>query len=103
MFEETFPIKTWFESIFGFEEFVFSVKENFEVKEFKDHVEVQSKINNKTFNAGNFQIRSSSRDSYNLTVKDKEGTLNIIKGYGEQSKHFELVDILSIQSLPKWN
>lgn len=101
--EKVFPMNTWFETIFGFEEFSFFVKERIEVIEFSDHVELKSKINKKVYNAGNFQIKSSARGSYKLPKKDKQGSLNIIKGYGRQSKHFELVDILAIQSLPKWN
>lgn len=101
--EKDFPMSVWFEKIFGFEEFFLSVEENLKVIEFPDHIELKSKINNKTYNAGIFQIRTSSRDSFKLTKRDKQGTLNIIKGHGEQSKHFELIDILAMQSLSKWN
>lgn len=100
---KVFSMKTWFEELFGFEESVKSVYENFEIVEFPDHVDLKSKVNNKVYNAGNFQIRSSDRSTYDLHKKDRKGTLNIIKGNGQRSKHFELVDILTMQSLPKWN
>lgn len=101
--EKTFPKKEWFETIFGFKELANTVEEKFDVIESEDHVKLKSKINNKTYNAGKFQIKSSSRDKYKLIKKERQGTLNIIKGYGEHTKHFELIDILSMQSLPKWN
>lgn len=100
---EVFSKKKWFEAIFGFEENARYMKQCIEIIEYDDHVELKSKINSKTYNAGMFHIRSSSRNCYKLAKKDKQGTLNIIKGYGQYSKHFELVDILSMQSLSKWN
>lgn len=100
---KVFSMKTWFKELFGFEESVKSVYENLETVEYPDHVEIKSKVNKNVFNAGNFQIRSSDRSTYELKKKDRKGTLNIIKGNGQRSKHFELIDILTMQSLPKWN
>ena len=104
MFEnEASSKKKWFESNFGFKENAHYLLQCIQIGEYDDHVKLKSVINFRTYNAGMFHIRSSSRNDYKLVKKDKQGTLNIIKGYGQYTKHFELIDILSIQSLSKWN
>lgn len=112
----SFSPRTWFEQLFGFQESVDSVTNNFtvtEVNEFEQtelnppplQIKLTSKINEKTYLAGNFQIRPSDRKSFYLrpSQNKNQGQLNIIRGYGRQSKHYELVDILSMQSIPEFN
>ena len=100
---ENFAPKDWFNSVFGFKETVESVIKNFEVSERKDYVELTSKVNQRKFNAGNFQIKSSDRSSYQLSESPGGGKLHIIHGYGKESKHYQLVDVLSMQSISKWD
>ncbi|KAK8833753.1 hypothetical protein M9Y10_035687 [Tritrichomonas musculus] len=113
---QSFSPRTWFEQLFGFKESVESVQNNFDVIESNEfnqtklnppplQTKLVSKVNGKSYNAGNFQIRSSDRKSYHLSKSPNKnnGKLNIIHGYGRQSKHYELVDILSMQSIPAFN
>lgn len=106
--EKGFSMRSWFEQLFGFKESIEKVYENIEVTENPDHkndfVLKSSKID-RAYKIGNFQVRSSDRKTYDLSKakSSKKGTLNIIKGYGSRSKHFELIDILAMQSIKKWN
>lgn len=101
--EESFDPSEWFEKIFGFSESVDKVKENFDVTKNDDFVELTSKVNNKKFNAGHFEIKSSDRSDYNLSISSNQGRLHLIHGYGMRSACRELIDILDMQSLKKWD
>lgn len=103
MESESFAPKDWFNVIFGFRETEESVSKNFEVVEKKDYVELKSKENGRTFNAGNFQIRTSERETYHLSESRGGGKLHIIHGHGKGTKNFKLIDVLSIQSIPEWD
>ena len=104
---QEFPPDKWFEVLFGFKEVPRDVAKHFQLQEFPDHVQITSKDNNKSYNAGNFQIRSctsfSIGDGEGQLKKRGNGTLNLIHGYGFDSEKFELIDVLSSQSLPQWN
>lgn len=100
---EAFAPRDWFNSVYGFKETVDLVKQNFEVVEQNGYVELTSKVNQRKFNAGNFQVKSSDRSSYQLSESPGGGKLHIIHGHGKASKCYQLVDVLSMQSIPEWD
>lgn len=111
---ENFQPQNWFEQLFGFNESVDAVMTNMDVNyvnEFDKTVIkppplksiLKSKVNQRTFNAGNFQIRSSDKSTFYLTKSCNKGRFHIIQGHGSNSKHYELIDILSMQSIPEFN
>ena len=100
---ECFSCRDWFNEIFGFWESVKNVGDNFDVEPSKDCVYLYSKKNKKKFNAGLFQIKSSDRSTFKLSESRNNGKLHIIHGHGNYSKCYGLVDILSMQSLSKWD
>lgn len=108
-----FHPKDWFKQLFGFEEDPKTASGMFDLIEEDDKVPkdfppskitlLKSKVNKKTYNSGNFQLRSSDKESFPNLKKRKNGKLNIIHGTGKQTKNYELIDILSMQSLPTFN
>ncbi|KAK8849918.1 hypothetical protein M9Y10_018508 [Tritrichomonas musculus] len=100
---EPFYPSDWFQKLFGFDEEIESVYKNLDVVKYEDHVDLVSKVNNKTYNTGLFQIKTSDRSSFNIQENRNGGKLHVIHGYGSNSVCGELIDILSMQSLPKWN
>lgn len=96
-----FSPRSWFSTLFGFEESVESVKKNIDIKEEQDHFTMISKVNHKTYNAGKFLICSTSSFT-NLSARH-DGKLHLIHGHGSLHKLSPIVDILSMQSIPDWN
>ena len=94
----TFKPSDWFQHLFGFKETAADVYKNFEVKEHPDHVEIVSKANGKSFNAGLFSVRNTS--SFIDLKEVGGGSLNIIRGVGRNSP---INNPLEAQSLPGMN
>ena len=90
----------WFEHLFGFRESLAAVKENFVVEEKEDHVELTSKVNNRTFNVGTFAVRNIS--SFKDLPEVGGGKLNIIHGRGGRGCT-RLVDVLQAESEPEFD
>lgn len=95
-----FKPSEWFSHLFGFRESVEAVQENFEVVEHSDHVELMSKVNNKSYCAGQFQVRNIS--SFGNLEKRGGGTLNIIHGHGRKSGT-RLSNVLETQAEPDFD
>ncbi|KAH0789033.1 hypothetical protein GPJ56_007055 [Histomonas meleagridis] len=91
----------WFERIFGFKEVPQEVPSQIECIEEKDGAILRSKVNNKSFKAGNFQVRNVSSFNYLVFKPRKKGKFNIIKGNGFTSKYYELIDVLENEGLPE--
>lgn len=86
---------SWFNHLFGFKESILDVYKNLVVEETPDKNIITSKLNNKSFNAGKFELRTAS--SFNLTPRGN-GRFHLIKGNGMDSKHLEYVDVLTAQN-----
>ncbi|KAH0790870.1 hypothetical protein GPJ56_005291 [Histomonas meleagridis] len=93
--------REWFERLFGIREDPLHAYDSFECTEEKDTAILHSKANNKTFKAGNFQVRNVSSFNHLLSNPRNGGKLFLIKGNGSMSKHFELIDVLENQGLPE--
>lgn len=99
--KKEFSPRAWFFTLFGFEESVESVRKNLQIVEKPDHFEMTSKINNITYNAGKFLVRSIS--SFTNLEPRGGGKLHLIHGHGGYNKIPPIIDILSMQSIPEWN
>lgn len=95
LYKESQKELQWFKDIFGFDESPESVMENIVVEETGDNINITSKANNITYNAGHFKLRSPY--TFNLTPRGG-GKLHIISGNGHKSKLYEYVDVLTAQN-----
>jgi hypothetical protein len=88
----------WFQRLFGFQESVQKVAELLVLRELKDHAELTSKANSKTYNVGKFSLRNIP--SFGSLQSVGGGKLNIIHGQSS-GPIADLANVLVAQSLPE--
>jgi hypothetical protein len=95
---------TWFENLFGFQESLSAVQENFIIEELPDHATLTSTANNRTFNVGRFSVRNLPSFSHVLEHRSATpGTLHIIRGEGWLGENSCICNVLETQSLPEFD
>lgn len=99
LMEDFYPI-FWFHSLFGCDENITEIKNNFQVETSNNHVKIKNTSNGKTFYCGSLFIKN-----YNLFRQQKPrggGKLNIICGSGEFSYPPYYTDFISAQNHPEF-
>ncbi|OHT08435.1 hypothetical protein TRFO_23134 [Tritrichomonas foetus] len=99
--KQLFSPGKWFEELFGFKESVKAVYENFTCEEKGDSNIITSKANGKSYNAGNFQVRSIS--SFKDLKPRGGGKLSVIVGNGRSTKNYKMIDVLMSEAQPENN
>lgn len=98
----SFPTDKWFEHIFGAAENPKSINSQLECIENEDGIAlIHSKINDKTYQAGNFQVRTVS--SFQDLKPRGGGKLSVLQGEYFRGKSINPADILACQSIAENN